>query len=239
MRDANKSGKPEPARNFSRIRSDRFQQGSTVRSEVLLRFVLLQDIEQNQGKPGLVELDQLATTRLRLDATVATLLNNVHKIVKRPTVVFSAFTRRQDALRPTVPWKGIDEEDMNTTVEAWLDEWLELAPQARKNVPLVTMLCWECTLQDASNWVYVKAYNPHEGSITYDWAWFEDAEPTDGMLAWLRSKAGLSRRGPGTELQIWRECGACDAPKWDELSLDWRIIKWGNLGVRHGDVLVV
>ena len=59
------------------------------------------------------------------------------------------------------------------------------------------------------------------------------------MIVWMLRKANLSIENSGSEMQVWRETGPNNQPVWEELDIDWRVRKWGDLGVRHGDVLVV
>lgn len=59
------------------------------------------------------------------------------------------------------------------------------------------------------------------------------------MVKLLRWSAGLSAEGPASDLQIWREDGPDDAPVWTELPADWASRTFAQLGLVHGDVLLV
>ena len=55
----------------------------------------------------------------------------------------------------------------------------------------------------------------------------------------LRRKSGLAHIGPGTDVQVWREEGPDQEPRWMDLQLKWEVKSWKELGIQHGDVLVV
>ena len=59
------------------------------------------------------------------------------------------------------------------------------------------------------------------------------------MRGSLRLIAGLSAHGSTSDIQVWREDGPNCDPTWTELQLDWSAKQWQDLGVAHGDVLVV
>ena len=77
--------------------------------------------------------------------------------------------RRGGELRPKAPWRAIEEDDVDKTVGEWLGSWLEEAPQSKNNLPVVSLLCWEGSSDDACNWVYVKSYDPALQQVSYNW----------------------------------------------------------------------
>ena len=74
------------------------------------------------------------------------------------------------------------------------------------------------------------------------WWFANDNSPAHGlfnMRMLLRAAAGLPEDGPPSEVVVWRDGGPNHAPTWTELRLDWTTKKWSQLGINHGDVLVV
>ena len=59
------------------------------------------------------------------------------------------------------------------------------------------------------------------------------------MLEFLRKLAGLPEQGPADELMVWIEEGPNAAATWSEALLDWSLETCGEVGIGHGDVLVV
>ena len=59
------------------------------------------------------------------------------------------------------------------------------------------------------------------------------------MLQWLRKAAGLPAAGPASELQVWREGGPNIQPTFSPTELDWTVPTWSELGLKHGELLVV
>ena len=55
----------------------------------------------------------------------------------------------------------------------------------------------------------------------------------------LRRSAGLSQDGSATDVKVWRESGPNYSPTFTELLLDLGVNTWAELGVAHGNVLVV
>ena len=55
----------------------------------------------------------------------------------------------------------------------------------------------------------------------------------------LRGCAGLPGEGPAKDVKVWRESGPNHAPVWKEVRLDWSVKTCGELGLSHGDVVVV
>ena len=78
-------------------------------------------------------------------------------------------------MRPRRHWRALKEADVrdpNKTVAQWLKEWLTEAPEMLNGIPLVSLLCWEGTVENPANvWVYVKFYNPcrRESPLSFEW----------------------------------------------------------------------
>lgn len=88
--------------------------------------------------------------------------------------------------------------------------------------------------------VFVKAYVPYsKKSVQIEMGLYEDDDEPIQMLCCLRRTVGLPADGPGQEVVIWRETGANSQPNWTPLVLDWNVRSWGQLGVAHGDLLVI
>lgn len=125
-------------------------------------------------------------------------------------------------------------------MQMWLDDWLHSAPHARDGVPLVTLLCLEGTTVSAFECVFLKVYDPTTGTVDRSWSWFDADGDSSGLLRWLRFKTGLDVHGRWNDLLVWRENEPDSSrPTWEALELDFRLPLWGQLGVVHGDLLVV
>ena len=70
-------------------------------------------------------------------------------------------------------------------------------------------------------------------------SYFHIDDPATELLGYLRHAAGLSYRGPASDILVWHEDGPNDDPAWLEWPEDWPQKTFAELGVEHGDVLVV
>ena len=60
------------------------------------------------------------------------------------------------------------------------------------------------------------------------------------MRRMLRRAAGLHDGGAIiSDLKMWMETGPSNNPTFREIRLDWGVKMWSELGLKHGDIIVV